>query len=63
MRQARNHMPGAWSPVQTTPTQEKPQYDGIVLPKEDGGETNLADLAIVSPLVDGRMRDISAGKA
>ncbi|KAE8543376.1 hypothetical protein D1P53_000082 [Cryptococcus gattii VGV] len=63
MRQARNHMPGAWSPVQTTPTHEKPQYDGIVLPKDDGGEANVADLAIVSPLVDGRMRDISAGKA
>ncbi|OWZ73671.1 hypothetical protein AYX14_00816 [Cryptococcus neoformans] len=62
MRQARNHMPGAWSPIQTPPTQERPQYDGIVLPKDDGGEANLADLAIVSPLVDGRMRDISAGK-
>lgn len=62
MRQARNHMPGAWSPNQTPPTQERPQYDGIVLPKDDGGEANLADLAIVSPLVDGRMRDISAGK-
>lgn len=39
-----------------------PEYDGIVLPKDDDGETNLADLAIVSPLVDGRMRDISADK-
>ncbi|WVQ75350.1 hypothetical protein IAR50_004969 [Cryptococcus sp. DSM 104548] len=62
MRQAGHHMPGAWSPVEA-PTEEQTSDPAAGVALDDGDDDiTIQDLAIVCPLIDGRMRDVSAGK-
>ncbi|WVQ81605.1 hypothetical protein IAT38_003729 [Cryptococcus sp. DSM 104549] len=66
MRQQKETMPGAWSPL-TSPSTEEPSSSpegGIVIRADDpeDGDESEANLAIVCPMVDGRMKDVSEGK-
>ncbi|OXG99927.1 hypothetical protein C369_07316 [Cryptococcus neoformans A5-35-17] len=61
MRQTGQHLPGAWSPVED-PIEEQTSDPTEGVPLDDGEDITIQDLAIVCPLIDGRMRDVSAGK-
>ncbi|KAK8843476.1 hypothetical protein IAR55_007135 [Kwoniella newhampshirensis] len=77
MRQQHQHMPGSYSPLPPTPPSassatpnkgsdsyfEKAKTGAVLIGKEKNEIQNLSDdLAIVCPLIDGRLRDVSAGK-
>ncbi|WVN91141.1 uncharacterized protein L203_106393 [Cryptococcus depauperatus CBS 7841] len=62
MRQAGHHMPRAWSPLEL-PTQERHKPSQAIAIHQDnnaGREAQIHDLAIVCPLIDGRLKDVSA---
>ncbi|WWC91447.1 uncharacterized protein L201_006393 [Kwoniella dendrophila CBS 6074] len=70
-KQSKQHMPGEWKSRPTTPLpiserQQKPAKgakDDLLVNDEKKELDHLSDdLAIVCPLIDGRMKDVSAGK-
>ncbi|WWD20985.1 hypothetical protein CI109_105465 [Kwoniella shandongensis] len=78
MRQQHQHMPGSYSPLPPSPpmSASEPIFAGkddsisenarsgaILIGKEKNELENLSDdLAIVCPLIDGRLEDVAAGK-